>query len=47
MKYGELIKLLQDKLGFSYEGAQGYLASAFYVIATDEQIKRVEESIRK
>ena len=45
--YGGLLKAIQENLGFSYEGAQAYLASAFYVIATDEQLERVAKSIEK
>ena len=45
--YGSLLKDIQEKLGYSYESAQAYLASALYVIASDEQLARVNNSIQK
>ena len=45
--YGSLLKDIQEKLGFSYESAQAYLASALYVIASDEQLARVNNSIQQ
>jgi hypothetical protein len=45
--YGQLIEKVRDCYNFSREQAEIYLASAFYVLANDETVNRIANSLEK
>jgi hypothetical protein len=45
MDFGKLVEQVREEYDYDYDRAYAYLASAFYVIATEEQVARIADGI--